>query len=70
MAILNSRSAKFTVSDLMATTEGEGFNILNERRQALVTFAYETKQHAAEAQTMIKAVLMKVLTVKPARGRE
>ena len=69
MSNQNSKSAKFTVSDVMATTEGEGFNILNERRHPLVTFTYQTRQHATEAQTMIKAALMKVVSVKPATVR-
>ncbi|HKH80248.1 MAG TPA: hypothetical protein VKA03_01285 [Methylovirgula sp.] len=61
------KTAKFLVSEVQPTNNGDGFTVHTERQAPLVTFAYDTRQDAMDAREMVKAAIMKVVSVDVAR---
>ena len=55
--ILEQAERQQSVSDVMSTTEGYGFNILDKNRTPQVTFEYEDQQTATNMRRLVREAL-------------
>ena len=53
------------VSDVLSTTEGYGFHILNDRNRSLVTLEFSTRDEAKQARDEIATVVAKAVMITP-----
>ena len=53
------------VSDVISTTEGYGFHILNDRNRSLVTLEFSTRDEAKQARDEMAKVVAKAAMITP-----
>ena len=53
------------VSDVISTTEGYGFHILNDRNRSLVTLEFSTRDEAKQARDEMAKVVAKAVMITP-----